>query len=102
MPFVQVNSFVGKYALTKAFNDGNLKVIQVRDNVEFQYLNELFGVELHDKFLNEYQSEQKYGKLLTSFAFQDGCEVYTTRGIVEMLTALTYCHYLSEIQGIPT
>lgn len=102
MSIVQASQFVGKYALTKAFNDGQLKIVQIIDDVELKYLNELFGVELCENFLAEYVDEQKYIKLLSPFVFQDGCEVRTTRGITEMLLALTYCHYLNEMQGTAT
>lgn len=102
MPFVQPSQFVGKYALTRAFQDGTSKIISVRDQVEFQYLNELFGVELYEKFMDEFIDEPKYTKLLSPFAFYDCDRPVVTRGITQMLLGLTYCHYVNEMQGIAT
>lgn len=102
MPFVQPSQFIGKYALTRSFNDGDAKIIQIRNEVEFKYLVALFGVELYEKFMDEFADEPKYTKLVSPFAFQNRCEAVTTRGITEMLIGLTYCHYVQEMPGIAT
>lgn len=102
MSIVQTSQFVGKYALTKAFNDGQLKIVQMIVDVEFKYLNELFGVDLCDLFLDEYTTETRFIKLMTPFAFEHCGKVKTCRGIEQMLLGFVYTHYLTEMQGVPT
>lgn len=102
MSIVQASQFVGKYALTKAFNDGQLKIVQMIVDVEFTYLNELFGVDLCEIFLDEYATEQRFIKLLSPFAFEHCGNVKTCRGIEQMLLGFIYTHYLNEMQGVST
>lgn len=102
MSIVQTSQFVGKYALTKAFNDGQLKIVQMIVGIEFKYLNELFGVDLCDVFLDEYTTEPRFIKLMTPFAFEHCGEVKTCRGIEQMLLGFVYTHYLTEMQGVST
>ena len=102
MSIVQTSQFVGKYALTKAFNDGQLKIVQMIVGVEFKYLNELFGVDLCEIFLDEYTTEPRFIELMTPFAFEHCGKAKTCRGIEQMLLGFIYTHYLSEMQGVST
>lgn len=102
MSIVQTSQFVGKYALTKAFNDGQLKIVQMIVDVEFTYLNELFGVDLCEVFLDEYTTEPRFIKLMTPFAFEHCGKVKTCRGIEQMLLGFVYTYYLAEMQGVST
>ncbi len=102
MSIVQVSQFTGKYALTKAFNDGQLKIIQMIVDVEFKYLNELFGVDLCEIFLDEYLDKQRFIKLMNPFAFEHCGKVKACRGIQQMLLGFVYTHYQTEMQGVST
>ena len=102
MSVIQASQFTGKYALTKAFNDGQLKIVQMIVDVEFRYLNELFGVDLCAIFLDEYTTESRFITLINPFAFEHCGKVKVCRGIEQMLLGLTYAHYLTEMQGVAT
>jgi hypothetical protein len=102
MSIVQVGHFTGKYALSKAFNDGQLRIVQIIEANEFRYLNELFGVELYEIFLDNYLDEDRFIKLMNPFSFERHGKTFTCRGITQMLLGFIYAHYRSEMQGVNT
>lgn len=97
--------FIGKYAITRSFNEGGSKIQQYIDYYEPYYMNNLLGAALYVLFQEGIDAEEeKYVVLLNAFAYdsQSLREPVVSEGIAEMLKCLIYAHYLREDLGVAT
>lgn len=96
--------FVGKFAISKAFNDGNSKIQEYIDYYETYYLNNLFGASLCALFLEGYEDEDIYTVLYDAFAYDsDSCnEVIMSEGVLIMLKCFVFAHYIRQDLGTST
>lgn len=101
MALVQPTDLTGKYAITKAFQDGATKINYIANNVEFKIFNELFGVELYALFASN-SADTRFSILIPQLAFTACSKPVTTRGIKEMMKGFVYCAFIQEMQGTST
>lgn len=104
MSILAPSSFTGRYAISKAFNDGSSKIQEYIDHYETLYLNRLFGAELCTLFLAGYETVEVYTVLFDPFAYDSGNlrEVVISTGVVEMLKGLIFAHYTRQDLGTAT
>lgn len=93
--------FIGKFAITKAFNDGNSKIQDYIDVYEQKYMNELFGAACFQDFLTNIAVE-KYAKLLDPLSEDISTGLVISEGIKSMLKYYIYAHYKAGDLGIAT
>jgi hypothetical protein len=102
MSILTPSAFVGKFAISKAFNDGSSKIQEYIDYYETYYLNHLFGAELCTLFLTGYEDEEIYTVLYDPFAL-DSCKgVVISEGVFIMLKCLIFAHYIRQDLGTST
>ena len=102
MSILAPSDFTGKFAISKAFNDGNSKIQEYIDHYEKIYLNDLFGAELCKLFIAGYVSTLIYTKLFDPFE-EDICnDVVISEGVEIMLKCFIYAHYQREDLGVST
>lgn len=83
--------FVNKFEIhTKYTNDNKLN--SYCERYEVNYLVDLFGVELYNLFIAEIELPI-YDILLNEILFQDGSEIYNSKGIKSMLLGFIYFEY---------
>ena len=103
MSILTPSMFVGKFAISKAYGDGNSKLQEYIDHYETKYLNELFGAELCTLFLAGYSSVEIYEVLFDAFAYDSPCKgVVISEGIETMLKGFILAHYSREDLGTST
>ncbi len=95
--------FIGKFAIARAFNDGNEKLQEYITHYETIYLNELFGAELCALFLAGYEDDEIYTVLFDPFVYDSPCAGVTiSEGIEIMLKGFILAHYSREDLGTST
>lgn len=100
MAIIDRAEFVNKFELHTKFTT-DTKLASYIDRYEVNYLVELLGVELYNLFIADIENPI-YDILLTEILFQDGCEIYNSKGIKDMLLGFIYFEFQRDAGKVET
>lgn len=98
---VAPSEFIGKFAISKAFNDGTSKIQDYIDVYEQKYMNQLLGAACYTDFTTNITLE-KYAKLLDPLSEDISTGLIISEGIKSMLKYYIYSHYKAGDLGVAT
>ena len=109
MALVTTSDFVGKWAISKSFNQDNTTLQTYIDTYENKYMSELLGADLYVLFTAGIAATNPiYEALRDAFnldidgSYSKGNRVVISQGVIFMLKCVIYAHYQRQDLGIST
>jgi len=107
MPIIiAADQLVGRFQVTQ--NTKNVTTVEEYiDSIEKSTIIKMFGADLGNAFWDDCQgdgapTEPRFEALFEPFEIDNGCEVVTSKGIIEILLAFACCAYLRDSDQVNT